>query len=225
VADLAGLGGRGLGVQPDPDLGVSGEATVFDSLFERNAGAGVYVLGSVLDMQRSAVAGTLSAELTGEGRGVSIQYDDVTGFASQANLSKVQVNGSREFGMFVQGSTVTLSDSTISATRSVDGLYGDGLALPSAGVSNQVIVSGSRIGDNERGGILLFDGSNLSLGSSELSCNAIDLVDGSSSAATQFDNQGGNACGCPAEPSSCKWVGTNVAAPLPLAPDDGSPDG
>ena len=37
-------------------------------------------------------------------------------------------------------------------------------------------------------------------------------------ASFSFDNQGGNACGCPEAGNSCKVVSTGIAPPNPLPP-------
>ncbi|MBW2455876.1 MAG: right-handed parallel beta-helix repeat-containing protein [Deltaproteobacteria bacterium] len=226
-----GWDGRGVGVQLDVISGTAGALVLDHSLLEDNHGIGLFVSGSSLTMTRSAVLATQPAPAGGLGRGLSIQSFSNAQGPSVATLSDSIVADNHEFGAFIGGSDVTVERCRFSGTRSVDPgggqlLYGDGIALLEEGQPTVVSVQDTSLVDNGRAAILFFGGA-LTLGGTTASCNAIDLVDGSSTgAAGSLDNQGNNQCGCPAGAEVCKWQSASVQTPTPLgeADADGSDD-
>ncbi len=219
VAALPGGAARGVALQGGPLTGAASAATIDHSLVDGSRGIGLFCSGSSLDMTGSVVRGTTPTDAGVAGRGLALQAWE--GIPSVVSIAGSVVTDNTEFGVYIWGAQVDLEDTTIAATAATtDGaqeLFGDGIAIQSSDAFGQVSLSSSHLIDNERAGILYFGGT-LSLGATQVACNAIDLVDGSAGALV-FDNAGGNTCGCPAGAGECKWQSTTVAAPAPLEPD------
>ncbi len=223
-----GWDGRAVGVQLDIFAGAPGSLVLDHSQIQDNHGIGLFVAGSSLTMTRSAVVGTQPAPNGGLGRGLSIQSFTSSDGPSGAALTDSVLADNHEFGAFIGDSEVSMDGCRISGTRSVDPgsgqpLYGDGIALVEEGAPTVLSVADTAIVDNDRAAFLFFGGT-LTLAGTLASCNAIDLVDGSSTgAASTLDNQGNNQCGCPAGAKECKWQSANVQLPGPV--DEADADG
>ena len=88
VADEAGLSGRGINVQDDPDTGTASEVTVLRSLVAGNQELGVFAEGSTVTLDEVVVRDTL-ADATGlGGRGISAQENPDTGTASDVTVRR-----------------------------------------------------------------------------------------------------------------------------------------
>ena len=61
-----------MALQDDPTFGAPTIATIESSLFDENHDAGLFVLGSTLDLSRSVVRRTQPAGATGNGIGLSL---------------------------------------------------------------------------------------------------------------------------------------------------------
>jgi Right handed beta helix region len=215
--------GRGIGVQPHPGSATQGSLLLTDSAVESSHGIGLFVSGSLLDMSRSVVSGTLPTVAGGGGRGMSLQ--SAAGVVTAANVVDSIVMDNHEFGVFAAGAVGSVTRAEIHGTRAVDVagqlVYGDAVAVLAG---SQLGIVDSRLHDNARAGVLFFGG-DLTLGSNEIGCNAIDLIDGSDDgAANALVNLGDNACGCPVDPAGCKWQSSAVAVPSPLGQADAGDD-
>jgi hypothetical protein len=128
------------------------------------------------------------------------------------------------------GSVMTVKDSIIDGALpdSSTGLFGDGVMVMPLTVSSTLDIENSVVTDSERAGISNF-GSNVAVKDVLLKCDDIELMDQNISKdlfgpglpaqdlLAAYDNQGGNACGCPVADGNCVSVSAGLE---PAAPHD-----
>jgi hypothetical protein len=215
-------GGYGIDVEPDPGTHASANATVDACLVENNRTAGVLVLASTATIEASVVRGTQpqASDLTA-GVGIDVLYDPATFAGANATVRDCVVDGNREVGVLVLGSTATIEGTLVTGTQAQanDGSGGDGMAVAADLSSATATITASRVEGSARAGIAVF-GAALSLDSTELGCNAIEL-DGEQEYGQdfQFDaSGGGNSCDCPGATVTCQVLSSGLAPPKLIAP-------
>jgi hypothetical protein len=219
LPDAQGIGGRAIGIEPDPDALAPSLATVRASLLERNHEFGVFLSGSEVVVEATVVRDTLPDAQGRFGRGINIQYDPDTLAPSLATVRASLVERSRDAGIFVAGAAVTVEGCFVAATTPRDdGSFGDGLVALFEGVPTNVFLDASTIEDSARAGLSNF-GAFVSLGATAVRCAAFELEgekwDGSE---FRFEDRGGNACGCPTADQVCEAVSAGLEPPEPIPP-------
>ena len=208
-------GGRGLEAQWNAATGERANVTVRSSLVAGNREGGVVVVSADAVLESTFVRDTEPRLSDGlKGIGVSIGYDTAPGGGppSQGTLRWSVVDHNVVIGISVVGSQATLDSVLVRDTLPfADGSFGDGLLLLGGDVPSAASITGSRIERSARAGIANFAGT-VSLGSTTLSCNAIDLDGESTRVPYAYHDLGGNACGCGA-PVDCKVLSAHIGAP------------
>jgi hypothetical protein len=181
-------------------------------------GADVTVTGSVI---RATEPDPMAQ---GVGWGIDVQVHPETNVRSTARIEHSLVEKSTYGGVVALGSDVTLDSSIIrdTAMRPNDGAFGDGLLVASDPGAGSAVVSNVRLESNARAAISNF-GASVTLGTSVLECNAIDL-DGEplGGASYDFQDEGGNVCGCAGNTVACTVLSSALSPPAPL-PDEAEP--
>ena len=134
-----GLFGRGVDIVPHPLNGARSSATLRASLVERNYGGGVSISGSDVSVEAAVVRDTFSVASDGtEGRGIGVQRNAITLAPAVAHIRASVVERSRDCGLFVMASEVTVEATVVRDTqpRETDGLAGSGIAIEQELVSS-----------------------------------------------------------------------------------------
>lgn len=127
------LGGRGMTLENNGLVAppVPGRGEVRGCRVERTQEAGIMFVGIT-----GILEGTLVQDVEPRpdglfGRGVSVEVDPPSGFASSVAFDRVRVERTHEFGVFVVGSQATVVDTVIRDTRMrpADQAYGVGLGI------------------------------------------------------------------------------------------------
>jgi hypothetical protein len=214
--------GRGVGVQGNPMTGERATATIRGCVIARSTEAGIFVAGQEVSIEDTLVSDT---QPTGEllsGRGIELRDDVDTGRPTTGAIIRSRVERSREMGIFILSSRVTVEATTVLNTlaSAQRGAFGDGIAVVSGVLAAELTARDSRVEGSARAGVSNF-GSVVALSGSVLECNAFPL-DGESylDQSYSFDDQGGNACGCGPETFACvaSSAGLTPAQPLPPTP-------
>jgi hypothetical protein len=175
-----------------PGIRVLGEAKadVSDSTFEQNNLAGIEVLGSAT-IERCILADTFAVENIGAG--VHVAYDVFHARPSDASITESLVTRNLQ-GIYVEGSTVTATSVTIDRSKneglSVQRASGEAGTFDGSAVLQQSLV------ERGLGPAVRMAGGTVSLLGTLVSCNANDVFDFQSIAASTFRDVGGSACGC-----------------------------
>jgi hypothetical protein len=216
-ADADGAGGGAIGIQSSLDTGAASLAAVRGSVLERNRHVGIFVAGSEATIENTVVRDTIADGQGRFGRGIGIQpRGDSTG-ASIVTLRALLIARNLGFGAFWVNSDVTVDSCLIRDTLpNTEAQFGDGLLAQYGGGPTNAVVDGSTVEGSARAGVASF-GSFVAISNSALRCNAFDL-DGETfnGEGSEFDDRGGNRCGCPAEPDNCTAVSASLEAPQPL---------
>jgi hypothetical protein len=109
----------------------------------------------------------------------------------------------------------TLEDSLCVEQPDLTCLFGDGVVF----LGGSGIVHGSLINDSDRAGISAF-GAAVGVGSTTIGCSAFDLnSEIFEGVPAQFEDLGGNECGCPLPGGSCAAVSSSLTPPGPVDPE------
>jgi hypothetical protein len=212
-----GLGGRGVSASDGP---VPAAVTVRYSVIEDNHDVGLGVVGVDLDVESTVVRGHRAADnhLMG-GAGINAQsylnnLQDIVNVTVRRSL----IDDNAGAGIVVLKGNLTLEASLVrGAVTFEDGTFGDGVVLSGWGGDISGSVVGCRLEDNARAGLAVF-GSPISLASSTVTCNAVD-INGEIVGPTGFTitDEGNNRCGCDPH-TPCKALSTGLAPPEPVEP-------
>ena len=223
--DAHGLGGRGLGVQSHAMTGASSTLLLRSSVVEQNDQLGVFIAGSQATVETSVVRGTQSVSGFG-GYGVAARASSSTGTPSTLLLRASLVEQSHELGLLVSGSEAAVESCLVSDTMANgEGYFGDGVMVISLDLSARAAITGTRIDRSTRAAVAAV-GAYVALGSSKLSCQALDLdYEIYLGTAAKLEDLGNNRCGCPEATGACKALTTSLEPPLPIepSPDNQSP--
>jgi hypothetical protein len=197
---------------------------VRDSVVERNAGASLVAMGSDATIERTRVLDTRPAVDGGWGRGVIVQDRVETGNVGTMILRDVRVERSVEVGVLVVNSTAEIERVAIADTAAgAAGALGDGIDVVTDGTATapsafaMAHVVASQVRGSARAGVAAF-GAGATIEGTTLDCNAIQL-DGETYAtmAFEFNDGGGNTCGCAGAADSCSVLSSSLAPPDPIA--------
>jgi hypothetical protein len=188
------------------------------SVIQSNREVGITVVGAEGTIESCLVTDTQPQEADAAfGRGIDVGYEPITLERGVAKVRGCLVEHSFDVGIMVQGSDATVEDTTVRDTQPIqaDQLFGDGIDVDLVdGTSASIVLHRVHIEQSARAGVANFS-SLVQLGDSTLSCNAIDLDGESLTAQFEFQDLGGNGCGCEA-PTGCKVLTSSLAPPDPL---------
>jgi hypothetical protein len=220
--------GRGINVQPigftNMPSAIGSEVVVIGSVLRRNTEIGMYLIGSDVTVEATVVRDTLpQAADSSHGRGIecggALLARDL--FRGAVSIRSSLVTQSREVGLFVSDTELTLHATRIESTLAAgdDGALGDGLAVYGGEVQTMVRVESSWIEQSARAGVGCF-GADVQMTGSRLECNAIDL-DGEPLAGTPYEiiDLGQNRCSCGGVEQTCVVKTTSLTPPEPLGDD------
>jgi len=195
--------------QPRARLAVRG------SVVERNADMGIFSRASDVAIETTAVRDSSPTADQLYGRGIGIEWDPIEG-ASKGSVRAVSIERCREAGLAIVASEVTAEDVTVLGTlpRESDGQFGDGIVVVGGpGSPGSVQIAGARVEGSARTGISAF-GASVGFGGVVLECNQIDLDgEGNLDIPADFQDHGGNVCGCKGKSVACQVKSTNLSAP------------
>jgi hypothetical protein len=207
---MDGKFGRGLSLQVYPPLAARASASVTATTVLDNLDSGVFVHGSDATFDGLWVARTLPRALDGYfGRGISIQDGPDAGERSVVTLVNSASEANADFGALVTDSDATVDNVRfVGATSIMGDLFGDGIVVQSSEQISTAVIRRSLVEANPRAGVVGFD-ANVSLGTSVLRCNGIDL--NGEGVSFSFEDLGGNSCGCGSD-EDCKVVSSVLDA-------------
>jgi hypothetical protein len=215
--------GEGVTLQASDDGTERTRATISSSLIAQSREVGVFVNGSDATIEATVVRDTQpQASNQRFGRGIHVQVDPRNGAVASAVIRTSVIERSFEFGIAVSTNDAIPSEVTGCLVRgtlpNVDGRFGDGISSFADGGPGALFVTTSRIEDSARAGISAF-GARMSIGASVVQCASFDLAsepfDG---APSDFEDQGGNVCGCPSADGACLLETLGIEPPEPVAP-------
>jgi hypothetical protein len=222
--NASGDGGWGIAIQDDKDIVLPAKATLRYSLVERTHGSGIFVVGSEVSIEATAVRDTSSSGDGRFGSALTVLDNLMTGLRSNVNVHASLFDRSMEAGVVVAGSDVSIAQSLIRQTvPNALGTQGDGILVMSYAQVGHLELLGTRVEQSQRAGISCFGGA-AEIGSSVLACHsfAMDSERFADKSCTLSD-LGGNACGCETLESSCKAVSAALEPPAevetPYDPD------
>jgi len=209
--------GWGMAVQIAGDLGQAASATVIDSAVRHTVGRGVFVYGSALTLETTAVIDSSSEPSGRFGSGLGLFDDPSTGTPSVVNGHASLVSGSAEGGIVAAGSELVLDQCEIAGTDANGlGTYGDGVLVfgsPTSQGPSRLSLSRSRVRDSARAGVACF-GATVAVESSVIACNDYALnTETYLGQACELTDEGGNACGCEPLSDTCKAVSSSLEPP------------
>jgi hypothetical protein len=184
---------------------------------------GLFVMGSDARVDGTVVRGTLPEAANQQfGVGVHNQLmctEEACFPEARANLTLRGsiVEQSFDFGVVSVDSDLVVEGIVVRDTQAqvLDGLFGDGVSIVAVFSQASAALASSRISRSARAGISSF-ASYVSLTRVAVECSAFPL-DGEST--FQFEDRGGNACGCTTADGTCQLVSAGLEPPAPL---DGS---
>lgn len=201
-------------------------AQISESLFAHNQTAGLLLFGDA-HVERVLVRDPFPEPAGFGGMGI-------VAFAKKSPVPTIDVVDSAIVraelaGIVYNGAKGSVSGCNIQKVKANMGAYGDGIQLAPRTVGSTVLgpdvaVDATFITSAERVGISAFGGCRLSIGSTTLRCNAIDLAyadildpSGTHGDVTVLDDRGGNLCGCDAT-ATCRAQASSDLAPVSLSP-------
>jgi hypothetical protein len=226
------LFGQGIVIQAHPDTHARSTGAVRHCLVEANHDVGVIVSASDVTLEGVLVRAMLPRPDGFSGHGIAIVLDCLAvGLCAPSARANATVRGSLvedayEVGLIVGGSDAVLEGVAVrrTITSTVDASFGDGIAVADAFVTNTGIpgVANATLSavvseDNARSGLGNWGGS-VTLGTTALRCNGFELDGeiGVSMAPFDFENAGGNGCGCPDATGECVAQSQGLAPPTAL---------
>jgi hypothetical protein len=214
--DQEGTFGWGFAIQWDPDSLVPSTTTIHGSLIERNHMVGVFVSRSDAIITATVVRDTVPDGFGIGGRGANIQSN--TEPRARADLQGMVFDRNTDLGIYVLDAEVAITGSLVRATaEGALGDFGDGVNVQSARDPAEVFLTSSVIEQSARAGLSNF-GSLAAMATTAITCAAFEL-DGEVFVERDFEFQdlGGNGCGCPLPANPCKAFSSNLSPPPAIA--------
>jgi hypothetical protein len=212
-------GGRGLGVQHHPETRIPGAATVRWCTLERNGDVSLFVEGSHVVVEGTAVRHTRAVEAA-TGSGIGMVAVDGSGLSALLSVASCAVEHSEGLGIMVAGSTALIVATTVADTTPLpgDSSMGDGVVGLAGHGETFLDLRDLRVLDSARAGVSAF-GANVRLQDTTIECAAFALnaetVDG---VVSTFDDAGNNVCTCEGQSEDCQVLSSQLTAPEPPEP-------
>lgn len=158
VRDTVGTTARGINVGSSLYIVAPGSAEIRRSLVERSAQIGLYVGGATTTVEETLVHEGSSPVAMG-GIGVVIEHDWTNNLPASMTASSVVLQANQLAGVFVNGGTLLMSDSTVRGTRPAsDGRFGRGLFAQievNTATPGRIELNHSLIDDNHEVGLVV----------------------------------------------------------------------
>ena len=148
-------GDAGLGVHAAyaPGVGPAPEVSITASRFEGNHLVGVLALDSILDVERTAVCGTIANGIYRDARGIGLERYEADAPRGRARIESSLLCENYGHGIYSSDTDLEVVTSEIRATRpGLDGQFGFGLTLVDGALTE---VSGVSVSDSRLAGIVL----------------------------------------------------------------------
>jgi hypothetical protein len=220
IHDTKSLGanfGRAINAEVDEGDATPSSVTVRQSLIERNAEVGVFVMGSAVTLESVLLRDMQPRPDDDLGVGVDVEVSPQTGVRGTLEVRDSVIRDVFVAGAMAYGGDLMVVHSLVDGVEpsGAFGDFGDGVAVVGLGAPATGALSGSRIANVARAGAANF-GADFTVERSNIECAAIDLdaeplfgVDG------VFHDLGMNDCGCGAEQQDCKVLSAMIAPPDP----------
>jgi hypothetical protein len=217
-ADAPWSQGRGINLQRSPFTGLPATILLRRSLIERNEVVGLFVRSSEATVEATVIRDTAGRQ-PWQGRGVEIENDPET--TSGIVMRGCRVEHSGEFGIAAFSSTVTIEGTLVSATApNSEQKYGDGISVLSQHARASASLRACRVEDSARAGVSSF-GASVSILDTAVVCSAFELEgEPVSGMAFDFEDRGGNQCGCTGAEGDCGVESAGLAPPEPVKLSD-----
>jgi hypothetical protein len=123
---------------------------------------------------------------------------------------------------FITGSEGRIESCIVRDSTANDaGLFGDSVVVMAEPTDARATILSTRIERSARAAIAAY-GAHAALGNSVLSCQAFDLdAEAYANKTAQFEDLGGNFCGCPEATGKCAAVSSNLQPPSTLESSTG----
>jgi hypothetical protein len=226
VPDPAGEFGRGINIQDQETTIERAAVLVRSSVVEHTHELALFVSASDVDVDRTLVRDTLPRPDGWAGRGINIQDEPLTAESAVVTITDSLFERNHDIGVFTKASEGTVVHSVVRDTAERDdGASGDGFVALSMTEQPAVLsVTDSRIANNHRAGLAGF-GALISLTNVVLECNPIHLNGEQSyllggepvSIPYEFEDLGGNQCGCGTQIEGCAVLTSGLTPPEALA--------
>jgi hypothetical protein len=219
--------GRGISIEPSEDTRASSKLEIRGALVERNHEFGIAILGSEGVVDSAFVRDTQPRQYDGLlGVGIAFTTQVIMKIHASGSVKQSVVEKAHVAGLLAAGADVVASDIELHDTQpEPDGdQFGDGIIATSYLVyipgiyPTSLDVSRATVNRSARAGVATF-GASVSLGSTAVSCNRIDL-DGETMDADlptetdfTFEDRGGNVCGCDEHTTTCIVATSNLEPP------------
>jgi hypothetical protein len=211
--------GHGMAIYDSGPSEAGATLTVLGTLFERNQHHGILMIGRDALLDGVVVRDTLIGPSGIAGLGIAILDGDESGSPATASLRSTSVERSRGIGIYASGVDISIEASAVTDTEATDtGLYGDGICLDSpAGYPTTATITDTAVSQSARAGVLNV-GSHAIVSRSLFLCQAFDMDGENGDTPFQFDDRGGNGCGCPAAVAPCQVLSASLQPPSVEAP-------
>jgi hypothetical protein len=178
--------------------------TLADSVAEKNRAFGVVAEEGVGTVARVLVR-DIATSPDGIGLGIQVAFDEASFAIGHMSLDRVRIDRCPQVGFLVFGAEASASELAVFDTEPLEGVFGDAIALNTAGPAEAPIVAKlslerSVVRRAARAGITVF-GAELTVRSSQLGCSPIDVAIESSystlsSHEPRLDADDSSTCGC-----------------------------
>jgi hypothetical protein len=211
-------GVHGEGIQAADRNGERASLVVRASIIERAHSVGLSVVGADATIESVIVRDTQPRTDQRFGDGIGIEPHVASSQGSTVTIHATVVDGSFDSGIYVIASSAEIAGVAVRGTKAspASGLFGDGISVLSQGGPASATVSASLITGSSRAGLSSF-GAELTLASTTLDCNEIQLDGETYGDAAKYEDHGGNTCGCKGASTVCQVLSGGLAPPDPLA--------
>jgi hypothetical protein len=211
--------GRGVTVDT-VEAGVRASLNMSRSLVSNTHQIGVAITAADVMIDKVLVRGVGAQQSNNYyGRAVSIQDDLSTGERGVGAITHSELLRFAETGIMILSSDITIDRVEVSEpTKLTDSVFGDGILVWALEGATTATIRTAHVHASARAGISSFGG-DISVASSWLECNPIDLNgDNLPQRNFNFTDGGGNLCGCDRVAANCKLQSLDLEPPSAPAP-------
>jgi len=201
-------GGRAIDIESS--YSPRAHARIEASLLCNNAHSSLYAHTADFEFVASEIRTTHALPDGDSGFGVAIVL------GAKGTLEGALVEDSRVAGIAVYESDAILNGVTVRDTRAraIDDIFGDGILVLGDAQPASAALHATLVERSARAGVSSFGG-DITLGESRLDCNLIPLAGERTTRPFQFQDLGGNRCGCGDAIENCRVRSANLEPPAP----------
>jgi len=216
-----GKRGQGISVYDSERAGARATLTILGTLIERSQTFAIATSGEDTLLDGVVVRDTRSPPLGSSGFGIVFVNEAEPGTPVHALVRNTLVDQSLDLGIFAFGADITIEGCAVTNTAPADnGMYGDGICInSSADYPTIATITDTTVTESARAAILNL-GSQVAIGRSLLLCQAFDMDGEDWDTPFQFEDLGGNGCGCPAAVEPCQVLSATLRPPEAEEPPD-----